>query len=1065
MGGSSKKQTVGYWYKLLYHAGLSKGPIDAFLEFRGGDKTAWKGELTASATITIDEPKLWGGEKDQGGIVSDVDVMFGEAAQAANAYLLANLGPQVPAWRGLATLVFKGGRYGAMNPYPQKASYKIRKILQGWDGAAWYPETAEITMASGGLNMEIGPLSDGWSYKIVANGSPDDYSAEDYDHSAWAVGASPFASATGHPYAPAGGWPNAVGTTWPLVSTLWVRRVFSLSSVEDLAMTIFVDNWATVWVNGVLVLPRVGDGDVPSVEAFEHAFTVPASILHVGDNVIALKAEDEETYSYAAFRVDSAPSDFLGMNPAHILYYARSNADMGREPTANINTASLTAAADTLFAEGFGVCTSYDPAQESVEEFEGRITKLIDGSFSRDPITGQWYLDLARGDYVLDDLPILTDDDILEFREQPSTLDNAINSVSITYFDPERKETITTPPVQARALIQDFGTIHQTIDYPEIPTATLAARVAERELRATATPTRAFELVCTRKPYAWRPNTYFRLQVPKRGIADMVCIVGEKQSGSLKSGAIRLKAAQDIYSMPAASFVEVEPGVDTSPSPVPVPISQQAAFEAPYIELVANLSRADLDVLPDDAAYLLAVAADPAASRDYTMMVDAGGGYLETATGDWAPTATVVEAASWLDTAFTLAGGSRLDEVVVGSAALWDNELVRVDAIDPGAGTVTLARGCADTLPAEHAAGARIWFWQDNEALDPTEYTAGEALDIKLLTNTHSQQLDIALATAMTVGVGGRAALPYPPANVQINGSHYPASIGTSDLITITWAHRDRILQADQLVDWTQGDIGPEPGVTYTIWLYDEMGTLRRTETGLTGTTYTWVTEGEDSGLGGTPLWSSDGSSLAGWTVNGALVDNSKGQPLPSLAAPGTKYAYIAPVAGLVGKSILADVRIATEAANDLCNFFFGCNASGAGQMLRFDARPGQHSGIATTTSWTAWGGPGATGLVIPAGQWFSVRIDIKAGPVADWYHNDVLIESDVPIALNGDYIAIHGDGAVSGGNYDNLRILDTSSIGRLNDQVRVEIASVRGAYGSLHFSHTVDRVPPPSGA
>src|SRR5690606_24863033 len=135
------------------------------------------------------------------------------------------------------------------------------------------------------------------------------------------------------------------------------------------------------------------------------------------------------------------------------------NSDMGREPTANINTASLTAAADTLFAEGFGICTTHDPAQESVEEFEGRITKLIDGSFSRDPITGQWYLDLARGDYVLDDLPILTDDDILEFREQPSTLDNAINSVSITYFDPERKETITTPPVQARALIQDFGTI------------------------------------------------------------------------------------------------------------------------------------------------------------------------------------------------------------------------------------------------------------------------------------------------------------------------------------------------------------------------------------------------------------------------------------------------------------------------------------------------------------------------------------------------------------------------------------------------------------------------------
>ncbi len=64
-----------------------------------------------------------------------------------HSYLLATLGPQVPAWRGIATVVWKGGKYGAMNPYPRPASYKISQNPKGWDhDACWYPEKAAIGM-------------------------------------------------------------------------------------------------------------------------------------------------------------------------------------------------------------------------------------------------------------------------------------------------------------------------------------------------------------------------------------------------------------------------------------------------------------------------------------------------------------------------------------------------------------------------------------------------------------------------------------------------------------------------------------------------------------------------------------------------------------------------------------------------------------------------------------------------------------------------------------------------------------------------------------------------------
>lgn len=48
------------------------------------------------------------------------------------------------------------------------------------------------------------------------------------------------------------------------------------------------------------------------------------------------------------------------------------------------------------------------------------------------------------------------------------------------------------------------------------------------------------------------------------------------------------------------------------------------------------------------------------------------------------------------------------------------------------------------------------------------------------------------------------------------------------------------------------GNIGPESGVTYTLRIYGEAGSLRCTYSGLTGTsqTYTLVNDEADSGLG-----------------------------------------------------------------------------------------------------------------------------------------------------------------------------------------------------------------------
>lgn len=84
-------------------------------------------------------------------------------------------------------------------------------------------------------------------------------------------------------------------------------------------------------------------------------------------------------------------------------------------------------------------------------------------------------------------------------------------------------------------------------------------------------------------------------------------------------------------------------------------------------------------------------------------------------------------------------------------------------------------------------------------------------------------------------------ALDYPPAKLRINGAAYPAS-DTSGSYSITWQHRDRLLQSDQIVPEGDGSIGPEPGTTYNVRIYDDENNLVR-DINTSGTSHSYTPE------------------------------------------------------------------------------------------------------------------------------------------------------------------------------------------------------------------------------
>ncbi len=795
---SKSKPTIGYWYKLAIHFGWAKA-IDALLEIRGGDKTAWTGYVTESCTITINALNLWGGEKAEGGIQGDFDVMMGEPTQEPNPYLVATFGEMTPAYRGRATGAFKGGLYGAFNPYPKSMSFKVMRILTDWpDADPWYPEKAVIEFTDAVPFSGAVLATSVWQYAVSDTDA--DLSSPLIDHSAWSASVGPFGDRDAAPTLIHG----SVGRN------IWLRRTLSGAGVTSFtAGFTAVDDVGYIYWNGVL--KNVPSGG-PTV------VTIAGSDI-LDSNVIAFRTKDtlpSAIYAQGYVSWEGESPGAKAMNPAHMLYESLISPHGQGEPVSAIG-ASFAVSADTLFDERFGLCTRFNAKVETVEQYQQRICRVIDGRLGQSRVTGKYELTLVRANYVLEDLPILGDDDILEWSEEDSDPLESVNQVMVEWFDPEKKEKRITTPISALAAIRVSGVISETGVYPEIPYEDLALRVAGRDLSYKATPVKRFALTTNRTPYAWLPGQLFRLQASRRGIADMVCLLGEIGAGTPRSGTISIKASQHISAMPSTVYVVGEPGGDTTPSATPVPAAVQQLIEAPYVELADRITSADMATLASDAGFILAMAQRPSSGINYGLYTAADG---ETLTaqgfGDWCPSALVVEAADRSDTAFTLSGDTDLDAVALGTLALWDDELVRVDAIDVEALTVTLGRGCGDTVPQPHAAAARLWLMDDGSATDSREYAAGETVHAKLLTRTSSAELALVDASEVTVGMDSRAWRPYPPAKVRVEAD-VPDGSAQTETMTVTWAHRDRLLQADQLIDNEAASIGPETNTRYTL--------------------------------------------------------------------------------------------------------------------------------------------------------------------------------------------------------------------------------------------------------
>ncbi|MFI8982147.1 hypothetical protein [Ectopseudomonas khazarica] len=559
-----------------------------------------------------------------------------------------------------------------------------------------------------------------------------------------------------------------------------------------------------------------------------------------------LKGWDGEPWYPETCAIDLAGGEIRAMNPAHILYETYTNRDWGRGlDRSMMDDAAFRAAALQLFNEGFGLCLEWKRSTP-LSEFRDQITDHIGAYVGPDRRTGLITLTLIRDDYDVETLPLFDEESGLLSIEEDETSSALIapSQLFVEYTDAITGETRRARAVNAPIAQAQGGPAGEVVSYPGLPTAELAGRVAGRDMRVKGSNLRKFKVRFDRRGWKLGPGEPFRVRSLKRGIETIVLRAGRIEDGTLASGAITVTALEDVFGLPSASFVAVPPSGYVPPDRTPQAVSLRRLMEVPYRELAGLIDPANLALLDDTAAWLSTLAAKPTGlslSYNLTTRPGASGSFVDRGIADWCPTAQLVGALSMSTTSATLTAGIDLERVTVGQAALLDDEIVRVDAIDLLSGAITLGRGCADTVPAEHAAGARVWFYDTFEGTDETEYSSGVTMQARLLTNTSLGQLDPGLAGTDSLLLGGRQGRPYPPAQFTIGGSSWPASI-EGDAV-LAWAHRDRLGQADQLIDTTLGSIGPEAGTTYSCRLLRaDTSAVLDSETGISGTSATLTT-------------------------------------------------------------------------------------------------------------------------------------------------------------------------------------------------------------------------------
>lgn len=563
------------------------------------------------------------------------------------------------------------------------------------------------------------------------------------------------------------------------------------------------------------------------------------------------------------------------LNPAEMIWELMLNSTWALGlPSSNLGSASFIAAGTTLESEGMGVSFTWDQ-RKAVETMVQEVLKHIDGVVFLNFRTGVIDLALARGGTDPSSLPIFDTSNIAELVSFSRTgWDETVNELKVLWTNRAGNYKQASAPVfdLANFDLQGGTSVSTTVQYPGFTTATNANKAAWRDLRSLSFPLAKCSIRVNRKGNKLLPGDLFVFSWSPLEVSLIVMRVLRLRSSELGDGKIIVDATQDVFSLSASAFGDAPASEWTDPVGSPTAFTLEDIRETPYQLLAEDDGSAAEGTIDPDLARILLMGAKPSGStldaeiqtRVLPDAFESRGNFI-----DFTPTGLTRDIypidTAYVDESDTLIIDTALDmeflfdttdqaiiSGVVNMAYLGDEIIAFRDITDLGGGEWSLNgvyRGLLDSVPVEHPAGTRIWFGYEAQVTTQDTYNESNSVDARNIPRTPKGELAEGSASIISHTITRRSLRPYPPGDVKINSVSFPEAM-TGDL-TVTWVHRDRTAQSGA-VKQSDGSIGPEAGVTYTLRIYGELGTLVHTEAGMTGTSYTYPngTEISESGLG-----------------------------------------------------------------------------------------------------------------------------------------------------------------------------------------------------------------------
>lgn len=512
------------------------------------------------------------------------------------------------------------------------------------------------------------------------------------------------------------------------------------------------------------------------------------------------------------------------MNPIHILYECFTNKSWGRGyPRETLDETTWRRAAQTLFDDNFGLCLKY-ARQTKLSDFISSVKDHIGASIYTDRETGLISIDLIRDDYVVSELPMFSyGSGLLSITsDEAVSQDSLINEVIVKWYDPIAQSERETRAHNLALQQGQAGKNTTTREYPGIPTHILAGRVAERDLRAASTPLRRYNIELDRRAWRLVPGSVFRISAGDRNLDEIVLRAGAVDHRDA-SGKIKVVAVADVFSTPRNSYLEQPPSELVLPDRTLTEASRRRLTEATYADLYVSVDRANLKELDPDSGIIATFASRPTnLSLRYNVLARAQGqsGFPNSGQGVFAPSVVITGSLGESTTELSFTGAVDAGLIRVGWAVLIEDEICRLDAITmmtATTGTMTIARGSIDTIPATHPAGATAFIYRlGSQGSDDQEYARTEVVEAGMQTITSSGTLDLDDMPVDSLTITARYMRPYPPANVRVNGASILDNVpSVTGAMSLTWNHRNRKLIKDTLLAHDQSGVGIEVGTTY----------------------------------------------------------------------------------------------------------------------------------------------------------------------------------------------------------------------------------------------------------